>query len=169
LAEAMSFLLPIEGPQFSRDAIGRLWDRLPLPEHHAVAIPVGLLMQRLVPLRLPRRLRPIGWLLLAAGTVANAIAVHERGGGDLERPERIITGGLHGLTRNPMYVGWSSIHVGVGLLLSNGWILATWPITAALTHWWVVSVEERRLAEEFGEEYSRYQRRVPRYLGRVPG
>lgn len=68
-----------------------------------------------------------------------------------------------------MYVGWSGIHIGGGLLLSNGWILATWPISFALTHRWVVSIEERRLADQFGEEYSRYQKRVPRYLGRAPG
>ncbi|MGQ0849583.1 MAG: methyltransferase family protein [Actinomycetota bacterium] len=122
-----------------------------------------------MPLRLPRRLATVGWLLLAAGIVANAVAIHERGGGDLEEPERLTTSGLHGLTRNPMYVGWSAIHIGGALLLSNGWILATWPITFALTHWWVVSVEEPRLAEQFGEDYSIYQSRVPRYLGRAPG
>lgn len=155
--------------QGARDALRQLWRRLPLPEHHAVALAIGLLMQRSMPLRLPRRLVTVGWLLLAAGIVANAVAVHERGGGDLEQPERLATGGLHGLTRNPMYVGWSGIHIGGALLLSNGWILATWPISVALTHWWVVSIEEPRLAKQFGEEYSMYQKRVPRYLGRRPG
>jgi protein-S-isoprenylcysteine O-methyltransferase Ste14 len=126
-------------------------------------------MQRPMPLRLPRRLRATGWLLTIVGIVANTVAVHERGRGDLEHPERLTTSGLHGLTRNPMYVGWSGIHVGGALLLSNGWILATWPITVALTHWWVVSAEESQLADQFGEEYAMYQKRVPRYLGRTAG
>lgn len=150
------------------DAVRAFWRRLPLPEHHALAIAIGLLMQRLMPLRLPRRLVTVGWLLLAAGIVANAVAVQERGGGDLEEPERLTTGGLHGLTRNPMYVGWSSIHIGAALLLSNGWILASWPISMALTHWWVVSIEERRLTQQFGEKYTMYQQTVPRYLGPRP-
>lgn len=122
-----------------------------------------------MPLRLPRRLATVGWLLLALGVLANAMAVHERGGGDLEGPARLTTGGLHGLTRNPMYVGWSVIHIGAALLLSNGWILATWPMSFALTHWWVVSIEEVQLSQQFREEYSMYQKRVPRYLGRAPG
>jgi protein-S-isoprenylcysteine O-methyltransferase Ste14 len=154
-------------PQGSRDELRRFWNRLPLPEHHAVAITVGLLAQHAMPLRLPRRLRAMGWLLVTAGIVANAIAVHERGGGDLEQPESLTTERLHGLTRNPIYVGWSGIHLGGALLLSNGWILATWPITLALTHWWVVQVEEHQLADQFGHEYSIYQKRVPRYLGRT--
>lgn len=52
----------------------------PLPEHHAFAITIGILMQRPMPLRVPRRLTAMGWLLAAAGIVANTIAVHERGG-----------------------------------------------------------------------------------------
>jgi protein-S-isoprenylcysteine O-methyltransferase Ste14 len=44
-------------------------------------------------------------------------------------------------------------------------MLATWPISFALTHLWLVSIKERRLARQFGEEYSIYPKRVPRHLG----
>lgn len=71
----MTLLLQTKNLQGASAALRHLWRRLPLPEHHAVAIALGLLLQRLIPLRLPRRLEPLGWLLLAAGIVANAVAV----------------------------------------------------------------------------------------------
>lgn len=165
----MTAHLQTKNPQAPSAVLRHLWRRLPLPENHVAAIALGFVLQRQSPLRLPRRLEPVGWLLLAAGIVANAAAVRDRRGEDLDEPEWLTTGGMHGMTRNPMYVGWTGIHIGGALLLSNGWILAMWPISFALTHWSVVSTEEPRLAEQFGEEYARYQKRVPRYLGRVHG
>lgn len=146
-----------------RDALRRLWRHVPIPEQHVVPITIGLFAQARRPLRLSRRLEPLGWLILAIGLLTNIVAVHERGRGDIDKPERLATDGLHGLTRNPMYVGWSGIHFGLALVLSNGWILTMWPLSVALTHRGVM-VEERQLVEQFGEEYATYMRRVPRYF-----
>jgi protein-S-isoprenylcysteine O-methyltransferase Ste14 len=154
---------PVEGERDARSLGRQLWDSLPVPEEHAVGITVGLILHRLKPVRLPRWLRPIGWLLLGVGGLMNAVAVHERGGGDLESPQRLVTHGLHGLTRNPMYVGSSAIHVGAALALSTGWVLATWAISFALVHRWVL-IEERQLDERFGREYAVYRGRAPRYV-----
>jgi protein-S-isoprenylcysteine O-methyltransferase Ste14 len=114
---------------------------------------VGMILQWLRPLRLAHGLRPVGRLLLLAGVAINVVAVYERGGGDLEDPQPLTTHGLHRMTRNPMYVGFSAIHIGASLGLSTGWVLATWPTSLALVHQWVL-IEEGRLSERLGEEYA---------------
>lgn len=146
-----------------RSPLRSLWHHVPIPEQHIVAISVGLVAQARRPFRLPRRLAPWGWLIVAIGILTNIVAVGERGADPIDEPKGLSTGGLHGLTRNPMYLGWSSIHIGLAFGLCNGWLLTSWPISAGWTHR-VVMAEERRLIEQFGEEYIAYTRRVPRYL-----
>ena len=94
-------------------------------------------------------------------------AVAARGGEAIERPDLLVTGGPQAWTRNPMYVGWTLLHVGVGLLARSPWVLATWPVSFALVHRSVLH-EERGLAQRFGREFTEYRTQVPRYVG-LPG
>jgi protein-S-isoprenylcysteine O-methyltransferase Ste14 len=103
-----------------------------------------------------------GWPLVAAGAALNGWAVLTPGAGDLERPDRLVTDGPHAFTRNPMYVGWSLMHVGLGIALRSPWVLASWPISFALVHRGVLR-EERRLTAQFGQAFTDYQGRVARY------
>jgi protein-S-isoprenylcysteine O-methyltransferase Ste14 len=84
-----------------------------------------------------------------------------------EHPSLLVTGGPQARTRNPMYVGWILLHVGVGLLARSPWVLATWPVSFALVHRSVLR-EERGLAQRFGREFTEYRTQVPRYVG-LPG
>ena len=91
------------------------------------------------------------------------IACRERGPGSLEDPSALVTTGVHGVSRNPMYVGFTAIHFGLAAVSCNGWMLATCPVSSALLHRWVVR-EERSLGGRFGMEYDTYRAEVPRYL-----
>ena len=62
-----------------------------------------------------------------------------------------------------MYVGWSLLHVGLGLVLRSPWVLATWPPALARVHQQVLR-EERDLAVWFGPDFTDYRERVPRYV-----
>ena len=119
------------------------------------------------PRRLPAAAAPVGWPLVAAGVALNAWAVAARGGEAIEHPSLLVTGGPQARTRNPMYVGWTLLHVGVGLLARSPWVLATWPVSFALVHRSVLH-EERGLAQRFGREFTEYRTQVPRYVG-LPG
>jgi protein-S-isoprenylcysteine O-methyltransferase Ste14 len=66
-----------------------------------------------------------------------------------------------------MYVGWTLLHVGAGLLARSPWVLAIWPVSFALVHRSVLH-EERGLAQRFGRDFTEYRTRVPRYVG-LPG
>ena len=62
-----------------------------------------------------------------------------------------------------MYVGWTLMHLGLGLATDSGWTVATAPAAGVWLHRDVLR-EERRLGEHFGDAYRRYQATVRRYI-----
>ena len=139
-----------------------LWDRLPVPAEHVATMAAALVLLRLSPRRLPMALSAPGWPLAAAGVALNVWALRSRGGGDLERPVDLVTNGAYAWSRNPMYVGWSLVHLGVGMGTRTPWVVATWPIAAVLTHGQILR-EEQLLAARFTDTFTTYLDDVPRY------
>lgn len=138
-------------------------DRVPLPAETLAGVVVAVLGQRVWPLGLPARTRTAGVVGVVSGLAVVSAAWRERGPGSLEDPSSLVTTGLHGISRNPMYVGFTAIHLGLAGLTRNGWTLVTCPASAALLHREVLR-EERWLRERFGTAYDTYRARVPRYL-----
>jgi len=138
-------------------------DRIPLPAETLAGVVAGMLAQQVRPLMLPAWSRPVGMVLAGGGLAVVAEAWRERGPGSLEDPEALVTTGLHGMSRNPIYLGFTAVHLGLAGATRNGWMLATCPVSAALVHRWVLR-EERWLHERFADEYDAYRVRVPRYL-----
>lgn len=146
----------------ARARFGAVADRVPLPGETLAGVLVGVLVQRVRPLRTSARTRPPGAVCAVAGLALVVAAWRERGPGPLEEPSKLVTTGVHGVSRNPMYVGFTAIHLGLAGLTRNGWMLATCPLSAALLHRWVLR-EEDALADRFGAAYDTYAARVPRY------
>jgi hypothetical protein len=61
---------------------------------------------------------------------------------------------------NPMYVGWTFVHLGLGLLRNDAWIVAALPLASAAVHRGVRR-EEALLETAFPAEFSRYRESVP--------
>lgn len=82
-------------------------------------------------------------------------------------PERLVTTGVYGVTRNPMYLGHLIFLVGLTLLTRSPVSLAT---TASLLHWYDerARTDHRRLTGLFGDPYLEYAARVPRWLPGLP-
>ncbi|UCD42477.1 MAG: isoprenylcysteine carboxylmethyltransferase family protein [Chloroflexota bacterium] len=106
----------------------------------------------------------LGLSLIGIGIVLSAWAVLETGTTNIESPDRLLTSGPYSFSRNPMYVGWGSLYLGVALIVNSVWIIALFPLVFAVTHFLDVIKEEQFLGEQFGEEYRDYQSRVRRYL-----
>lgn len=75
----------------------------------------------------------------------------------------LVTTGIYGRLRNPMYLGMQLLLVALGLVFSLEWCLLLWPILALALHFGVVRREETYLAEKFGEPYRDYCNRVRRW------
>ena len=147
----------------TRQRFHALVDRIPLPAETLAGVVAAVLARRVRPLRLPAWARPPGLVLAAGGLAVVLAAWKERGPGSLETPESLVTTGLHGKSRNPIYLGCAAAHLGLAGATRNGWMLATCPVSAALVHKWVLR-EEGWLHGWFGDEYDDYRARVPRYL-----
>ena len=80
-------------------------------------------------------------------------------------PARVlVTTGIHGRTRNPIYLGFFLMYVGAGIAAHSPWILAlTLPIAIAVRYG-VVAREEAYLERRFGAAYSTYKARVRRWV-----
>ena len=149
-----------------RQSVRSWYDRLPLPEGNIAGIAVGLVLHWVRPRQDARRTsrRGLGWALVGAGVGVNTWAMSAHGPGDLERPTRLVTSGPYAYSRNPMYLGWHLIQLGVGVATGLGWVLATLPVAVAYTHRGIEH-EETELARHFGPEFTGYRASVPRYLG----
>ncbi len=76
----------------------------------------------------------------------------------------IVATGPFRFSRNPMYVGFSAIYVGLSLLMSMAWPLLLLPMVLLSLYALVIRREERYLGQAFGAEYAAYRARVRRWL-----
>lgn len=78
-------------------------------------------------------------------------------------PERIVETGPYAITRNPMYLGHLLFLLGLALATRSPFAVAALAINVP---WFDrhAQRDEERLTELFGETYTAYRERVPRWL-----
>ena len=75
----------------------------------------------------------------------------------------LVTGGIFGRTRNPMYQGMGIVVLGLAFLLRNDGVMALLLPGALAIHFGLVLPEERYLERKFGADYLHFSKQVPRY------
>ena len=95
----------------------------------------------------------IGIVLLGAAVIAFA-APDEKG---------MATGGVYKLSRHPMYVSYFLVFLGITSLTKSPLLLSLVVVNQLTAHW-VILAEERMCANEFGEAYEAYMKKVRRYI-----
>ena len=80
----------------------------------------------------------------------------------------LVTSGVYAISRNPAFLGFDLVYIGILLMFFNWILLAATSFAALMFHLQIVNVEEDFLLEAFGEDYIAYRKSVNRYLGRRP-
>ena len=82
----------------------------------------------------------------------------------IEPTRALATTGIHGMSRNPIYLGMFLIYLGIGVAAQSLWtLILTLPLAIAVRYG-VVAREEAYLERRFGDAYLEYKRRVRRWL-----
>ncbi|MGM0562527.1 MAG: methyltransferase family protein [Pseudomonadota bacterium] len=154
----------------SRDTAGVI---APPPLIFALALGFGILLDVLVlPLAtglppLPRYLAGALLAVLACAVIAMGMLRFRRAGTPVEpwqSSTAIVTDGVYGHTRNPMYLGMTGLYLAVALVLNSLWILIFLIPLLITLHYGVIRREESYLEDKFGEDYRNYRKRVRRWL-----
>jgi protein-S-isoprenylcysteine O-methyltransferase Ste14 len=75
----------------------------------------------------------------------------------------LVVTGPYRYTRNPIYLGFLLLVLGLALILANPWALLVLPLLWAALRYLVISVEEAFLLGRFGPSYRDYKAAVRRW------
>lgn len=144
------------------------------PLLHLACLVLGLVLDRVLalPLSLPdadlaRWAAGGGLILLGMAIFAVAVRNFSRAATPVPstRPVRtLVTTGVHGLSRNPIYVGMFLLYAGIGVAARSPWVLVLALPLAVVMRYGVVAREEAYLERRFGDAYREYKARVRRWL-----
>ena len=103
----------------------------------------------------------------ALGIAFSAIRLFSRAGTHVEpwKPSTaLVTGGIYGYTRNPMYLGMALLLVGLSLIFDSVTLLLMLVPFLLVIRYGVIAREERYLTSKFPTEYPAFQKRVRRWF-----
>ena len=118
-------------------------------------------------------LRMVGILLVAIGTIIYlhtafwGFALRGRGTpAPIAPTKKLVVEGLYRYVRNPMYIGVATIVLGQAVVFQSWHVLEYLAVVLVIVQFFVLFYEEPTLAQQFGEEYEEYKKRVPRWIPR---
>jgi len=106
-------------------------------------------------------------VILSALIIIWALGIFRRAGEDkdVRKPTyKIVSTGPFAHTRNPMYLSFLLLYLGVAFIFNIEWFAVLFPILIAALHYGVIKREESYLERKFGDEYRVYLSRVRRWL-----
>ncbi len=151
-----------------RDKLKRPATLLPPPLIYVAALWGAWELHKRLPLAVPA-FPGIGWALVAAGSLLLLWAAwtmfhHHTTVNPYKGVAYLVQDGPFAFSRNPIYLGDSTIYFGVMLIWGNLWPLLLYPVVWAAIRYGVIKNEEAHLAAKFGETYLQYCKRVRRWL-----
>ena len=110
-----------------------------------------------------------GWPIIVAGILFSAWSNRTmfRAGEDPDPygpSTAIVDTGPYARSRNPIYVSFNVVCVGIAFVANTVWLIIFMPVGVALLYYGVIAREERYLERTLGDEYLQYKARVRRWL-----
>ena len=141
------------------------------PLVYLASILVGALIEFAAPLPfLPQRLAvPLGASIVVVSIALFTSAVAKFRAANTPVPARkpttaIVRTGPYRFSRNPIYLAFSLLQLGIAIWVNSRWLLATLVVAVALMDYVVIPREEQYLERRFGSEYQEYKASVRRWL-----
>ena len=143
----------------------------PPPLIYLTSILAGAGLQALRPLPFlpPGLAAAVGIPLVVVALVLFVFSIREfRRARTSVRPDRpttaIIQSGPYRLSRNPIYLAMTLLHLGGAVWVNSLWLLITLAFALGVMSAGVIAREERYLERKFGEAYRDYRARVRRWI-----
>jgi protein-S-isoprenylcysteine O-methyltransferase Ste14 len=114
-----------------------------------------------LPLRLGTTWFVTGLVIYLSGLALATIAVLNFASSPESRP---VTTGLYRVSRNPMYVGWLIMDIGLGVACTS-WLYLVLAAVLMILFNAVLPSEERWCLETYGDTYREYANKTPRWIG----
>jgi protein-S-isoprenylcysteine O-methyltransferase Ste14 len=160
------------GQQASDTAVAGAITRPPFL--YLACLVLGVALDHLLPLPLPFSEVPLIRWTAGGGLVVVGLAIMAAGVRNFSRaatpvpsnqPVRaLVTTGIHGWSRNPIYVGMFLLYAGIGIAACSAWVLILALPLVVILRYGVVAREEAYLERRFGDAYLDYKVRVRRWL-----
>ena len=144
------------------------------PALYLAGLVLGFALDRLLPLPLTYPEATLISSTAGAALILIGVAIMVAGARNFSRagtpvpsnqPVRaLVTTGIHGWSRNPIYVGMFLVYAGIGIAARSPWVLIFALPLVVILRYGVVAREESYLERRFGDAYRHYKARVPRWL-----
>ena len=81
-----------------------------------------------------------------------------------EPTNKIVSHGPFSITRNPIYLSFNFVYLGIAFIVNTIWLIIFLPIAFITLHYGVILREEHYMKNKLGNEYLSYRKRVRRWI-----
>lgn len=122
-----------------------------------------------IPIPFPGWMQIVGWMVILSGLglAFSAVDAMRRAGTspDPRKPTTgLATSGPYQLSRNPIYLGYVAVVIGIPLIFGAYWGIVLAPVVVDAYNRLVIDREENYLKRKFGQQYTDYLAKVRRWL-----
>ena len=145
--------------------------RITAPTLTIIHITMAVLLGWLAPLPIPAPIfvQWLGFGFAALGFILGVLALIEfrrvhAALGTKKRTKSLVTSGIYRYTRNPIYLGFVLMLIGLPLTMGSYWgLILVWSLVTFINNL-IIKHEEAYLKEEFKDQYMDYSSHVRRWL-----
>jgi protein-S-isoprenylcysteine O-methyltransferase Ste14 len=115
-----------------------------------------------------RAVKIAGLTLVSLGLITFILAFLSFGnswriGIDRKKPGTLVTKGIFGITRNPIYLAFDLLSFGM-FLINGTWFFLIFALLAAVACHFQILREEEFLRRQYGQGFEKYRKRTARYI-----
>jgi protein-S-isoprenylcysteine O-methyltransferase Ste14 len=159
---SIMFTAPKENVKEMMDQVKQAKGKDKLVNFCSMVVYLGIMFYAIfVPLKLGTTLFYVGLAMFVVGMIGEIITEVQL---FFRKQGQLMTKGFFRVSRNPIYVFYFILCIGIGVATASWLILSLAVISIALNHY-IALAEERFCLEKYGDAYREYMNKVPRYMG----